>query len=84
MTASEQDKQEIEAEMDFLLRDCETDGGNTSHQKERGGLEQRLKEAETDRAEVYAINKFLLSQMEEILIQANEQLTAQIDQSEEL
>ena len=96
LTASEQNKQQIEAEMDFLLRDCQTDGGNrsekitylvllaTSHQKERGELEQRLKEAEMARAELDASNKFLLSQMEVIVIQAHEELTAQIDQSEEL
>lgn len=46
-------------------------------------LEERLNNAEKARVELDASNKFLLSQMEHIALQANEELTAQIEQSEE-
>jgi hypothetical protein len=47
-----------------------------------GTLEERLQEAESARAELDTSNRFLLSQMEQIALQANEELTAQIEQSE--
>jgi len=46
-------------------------------------VEERLDESEKARAELDATNKFLLSQMEHIALQANGELTAQIEQSEE-